>query len=152
MRNSNTILEIMLDDHALIEVLLIAFRDNLGKDIESIEESFDKFRWELEKHIFVEEKVIFKFCNLPESEICKTVNNLVKDHDNMLAMLNEVQNDLVTKNETDISKFQELLKTHRKIEEEVLYPRLDQILDKEQKEIIIARINEVPLKKEVDTI
>ena len=152
MGNSNTILEIMLRDHALIEVLLVVFKDNLGKDIKSVEESFDKFRWELEKHIFVEEKVIFKLCDSPESEMCEIVKGLTKDHNTMLEMLNEVQNDLVTKNETDISKFQELLTNHRKIEEKTLYPKLDQILDKEQKKIIIARINEIPLKKGADTI
>jgi len=147
MKNSNTILEIMLGDHALIETLLIAFKDSLGKSVELTEELFDKFRWELEKHIFVEEKVIFRLCNLPKPELCKVVQDLTKDHDTMLEMLNEVQNDIVTKNETNISKFQELLADHRKTEEEILYPMLDQQLSEKEKEMIILRINEVPLKK-----
>ena len=147
MKNSNTILEIMIGNHTLIETLLLDFKDNLEKDVKLTEESFDKFRWELEKHIFVEEKVIFKFCDLPESEICKTAQDLVKDHDTMLEMLNEVKNDLVFNNKVDISNFQELLTNHRNIEEKILYPKLDQQLGETQKEIIIARINEIPLKK-----
>ncbi len=99
MRNSNTILEIMLGDHALIELLLINFKDNLSKDIELVKKLFYEFRWELEKHIFVEEKVIFKFCDLPASEMCKTVQDLTEEHDKMLEMLNEIRNKLAINKE-----------------------------------------------------
>ena len=147
MKNPNEISNLMVEHHALIEALLVVFKDSLGKDIKYTENSFDEFMWEFEKHIFIEEKAIFKFCASLESEICKITQNLVKEHDKMLEMLNEVKNDLVTKNQADISKFQELLVSHREIEEKDLYPDLDQMLDKAQKEMIVARINEIPFKK-----
>lgn len=147
MKNSNAITEIMIGDHALIEVLFMVFKENLNKDIESARKSFDEFKWELQKHIFVEEKVIFRFCDSSGSEICKTVQGLMKDHDTMLEMLNNAENDLAAGNETDVSGFQELLTNHRNIEEKILYPKLDQQLSETQKEIVVARINEIPLKK-----
>jgi hemerythrin superfamily protein len=152
MRNSNTILEMMLGDHALIESFLINFKDNLSKGIELVEKSFDEFNWALEKHMFVEEKVMFKFCDSLTSEICKIVQGLTKDHDSMLEMLNEIRNMLVINKEIDISNFQEFLMDHKRIEETTLYPKLDQILNKEQKEIMIAQINEIPLEKEINEI
>lgn len=142
----------MLGHHALIGLLLLAFRDTLIKDIESAEKLFDEFRWELDKHIFIEERAVFRFCEPLESEICKIARNLVKEHDIMLGMLNEVKNNLTTRNKPDISGFQELLTTHRRVEEEILYPKLDQRLDKVQKEAIIARINEIPMKEGADAI
>ncbi len=152
MRNSNTILEIMLGDHTIIESFLINFKDNLSKDIEFAEKSFDEFKWVLEKHIFVEEKVMFRFCDSLTSEMCKIVQGLTKDHSKMLEMLNEIRNKLVINKEIDISNFQELLIDHKRTEETTLYPELDQILNKEQKEIMIAQINEIPLEKEIDEI
>jgi len=147
MKKSNAITEIMVGDHALIEVLLIYFKDSLGKSAELTERTFDKFRWELEKHIFVEEKVIFVFCKLVNSEMCQIVEKLAEQHETFFEMLNEMKNDIVIKNETDISKFQELLTNHRKTEETILYPKLDQEVNETQKEMIIAQINEIPLSK-----
>lgn len=152
MRNSNTILEMMLGDHALIELLLTNFKDNLSKDIESAKKSFDEFEWALEKHMFVEEKVMFKFCDALTSEMCTTIQGLMKDHNKMLEMLNEIRNKLAINKEIGILNFQEFLMNHKKLEETTFYPKLDQVLNKEQKEIMIAQINEIPLEKEIDEI
>jgi hemerythrin superfamily protein len=147
MKKSNAITQIMVGDHALIEVLLIYFKDSMGKNVELTEEAFDKFRWELEKHIFVEEKVIFRFCKLVNSEMCQIVQSLAKQHDVFFEILNEMKNDLVIRNNIDILKLQKLFVEHRKIEEAILYPKLDEQLNERQKEMMIAQINEIPISK-----
>ncbi len=153
MKNSNTITEIMIGDHALIELLLMSFRDVLDKNDESAEKLFEEFRWELEKHIFVEETVIFKPCSRLGSEICNIAITLSKEHGIMLDALNKLRDDLAVKNKIDISKFQELLTAHRNVEEKNLYPKLDEELTKLEKEMIVARINEIPIGKDTnDTI
>jgi hemerythrin-like domain-containing protein len=43
--------------------------------------------------------------------------------------------------------FEDLLKKHRETEEKILYPELNKALSVAQKEIVIARINDVALKK-----
>lgn len=147
MQNSNEISEIMLGHHALINLLLLTFKEALGKNDESADRLFDEFRWELDKHIFVEERVVFKFCESKESEICGIIKGLVKEHDTMLVMLNEVKNNLMTKSRADTQRFEELLIAHRRVEEEKLYPLIDKTLSRTEKEAIIARINEVPVKE-----
>jgi len=147
MANSNTILDLMVGHHVLIEVLLKALRDNLSQGVEVIEKSLSDFQWELEKHIFIEETVIFKLCDDPNSKNCEIVKNLVKEHDKMLEMLNDLKEDLTEGEEVDVSEFQKLLTSHRETEEGDLYPELDRELDRVQKESVIARINEIPLKQ-----
>jgi len=147
MANSNTILELMIGHHALIEVLLTTLRDSLSQKVEFIEKSLGEFRWEFEKHIFVEETVVFKLCDVPGSETCEIVQELVKEHDKMSEMLNDMEEDLTEGKKVDVSEFQKLLTSHREIEEKDLYPELDRELDKAQKESVIARINEIPLKQ-----
>ena len=152
MKNSNEILDTMLGHHALIDLLLTTFKDALAQNLELAERLFDEFRWELDKHIFAEERVVFRFCEPLESEICRIVLGLVKEHDLMIEMLNEVKSNLATKERPDISEFQELLTAHRQVEEKTLYPELDKKLDETQKEMIIARVNEIPIKKEAGAI
>lgn len=150
MKNSNTITEIMIGDHALIEILLSSFIDNLGKDKELAEKTFEEFRWGLEKHIFVEERVIFNPCERLESNLCEIAMALAKEHTQMMDILNKMKEDLATGKEIDVSEFQKLLTAHRDVEEKNLYPELDKQLSQAQKEVIIARINEIPMEKDID--
>ena len=120
MKNSNSILEMMVGHHALVELLLLDFKDALGKDVELVKKLFQEFRWELEKHIFVEERVIFEPCEQLKSDICKIVMHLVKEHGVMFELLNKAEDELETQNKTDIAEFQELLTRHRDTEEKTL--------------------------------
>jgi len=146
MNNKNTILDLMIGHHALLEVLLTVLKDNLEKGSGAIRESLDEFRWQLEKHVFVEERVIFEPCRVRGSDICEVIKHLVEEHDTMMKMLNNMRDDMTKKDAAGITAFQELLKEHREVEERKLYPKLDIDLDKFQKEGIIKRINEIPLK------
>lgn len=147
MKNSKEILNTMIEEHALIEVLLLVFKNDLTKEPGSAENSLNKFSWELEKHFFVEERAIFKFCGSPDSEICQIVQELIQEHSIMLEMLNEIKNDLVIGKNIEISSFLILLEKHRNTEEKKLYPKIDQEFSQENKDIIISKINEIPLKK-----
>ncbi len=143
----NEITNLMLGHHALIDVLLTAFKDTLADNPGEAEKLFNDFRWELDKHFFVEERAVFKFCEpTEESEICHIVKRLIKEHDQMLGMLNEVKNSLESNAKVDISEFQDLLTDHRRTEESVLYPWVDQNLSQAEKSTMVARINEVPIK------
>src|SRR4030042_4001971 len=122
MKNSNTILEIMVGDHAFLGVLLLDFKNKLEEDIESATKIFKEFAWGLEKHIFVEEKVVFDIYDAGDQEISKIIHGLIEDHDRMAEMIIEMKIDLETKNTTDILKFDELLKKHLDMEEKILYP------------------------------
>ena len=147
MVKTDSILNLMVTHHGFLEALLAVFKDELGKDRERTAKTLDTFQWELEKHIFNEEKVIFRFCNKEDEQICELVKKLEQEHTMMLDMLGDLKDDLMTKAQEDAVKFREFMARHRKTEEENLYPRLDQELPVAIKEDIIARINEIPAKK-----
>lgn len=147
MAKTDSILNLMVTHHGFLEALLTVFRDNLGENVERAAKTLDSFQWELEKHIFSEEKVIFRFCREENTEICELVKKLEQEHTVMLERLGDIKDDLVAKAKEDAVEFREFMARHREIEEKDLYPRLDRELPTEVKEEIINRINEIPIKK-----
>lgn len=128
----------MLQNHARIEKELHEFSSSLS-DPEKAMRLFDRFKWELEKHFFIEEKAIFAICNLEASEM-QIMENIVEDHKIFLNSLKNIEVDLAQGKKINISKFQEMLIKHKSFEDSVLYPKLDELLTKEQKEEIFKRI------------
>ena len=138
----------MVIHHGLLEALLTVFKDELGKSSQRAAETLDNFQWEFEKHIFGEEKVIFRLCKQQEPEICELVKKMEGEHTVMLNILEELKkSDLTVENEAKAKKFYDFLVRHREVEENELYPRMDQELSDEVKEDIISRIDEIPIKK-----
>lgn len=146
MPKSEKILHIMKSHHDLIEALFEELQKGV-KERNSAEVLLENFRWELQKHFLVEEEVIFRICDSLESELCEIIPKLTTDHDLMLALLNRVEDSLPGIKEKDIAKLERLLASHKKMEENELYSKLDDKLDKKQKEIMIARISGVPIKR-----
>ena len=126
--------DLMKKSHYKIEKLLNEF----GKD----NSLFNKFKWELEKHLFIEEKAIFIFYNPKDSEDFDTIPNLIQEHRKMEKLLSEIENNLRIKKTIDVSELLKLLVKHRKFEDGTLYPKLNRELDEAKKNIIIERINE----------
>ena len=54
-----TISQVMMRDHDKIVSLLNDFGNCIDLDKQILKKAFEIFRWELEKHLFTEEKVIF---------------------------------------------------------------------------------------------
>ena len=141
----NDILPKMIKDHCRIEKLLDELEKNVDKEYSIMRESFNKFEWELEKHLFIEEKAIFISYN-PEdvSEGYKMLPELTKQHNFIVNMLNNRRKDVQSKKKIgDFYEFKKFLIKHRTFEEKEVYPRLDEALDETQKKHIIDRINEI---------
>lgn len=132
----------MMEHHTLIEVLLALFKDNKSSDLKMILGDFNKFRWELEKHFFVEEKAIFKFRH---PKFLTLINEFMEEHRNMVGALDKIEGDLTAGKEADISDFYKSLVEHRNKEENDLYSKIDEEFDETRKEEIIRRINEIPV-------
>ncbi len=143
MKNNMTITSLMIKSHNKLEKLLDKLKVSTQRDFELTSELFDEFKLEFEKHIFTEEKAIFKFFNFSKDEDhFDVVPNLIKEHDALLEMLNEVENDLSIKDHLDISGFKNLLIKHKNFEEETIYPKLDDELNDSQKNSIFIKIND----------
>jgi len=144
----NNILPFMVNDHCRLEKLLDDLEKNIDKEQTALRESFYRFEWELEKHLFTEEKAIFTFYN-PEdvSEGYKMLPELIKQHNFLVNKLDNWRRTIRNNKKIDgFYEFKKFLINHREFEEKEVYPRLDQTLDDKQKKLIISRINELTYK------
>lgn len=144
----NNILPLMVNDHCRLEKLLDDLEKNIDKEQTVMRESFYQFEWELEKHLFTEEKAIFTLYN-PEdvSEGYKMLPELIKQHNFIVNKLDNWRKNIRNNKKIDgFYEFKKFLINHREFEEKEVYPRLDQTLDDKQKKLIIRRINELTYK------
>lgn len=141
---TTTILELMTADHTKILKLLHDVEKSIGIELVSLMKVFDTFEWELEKHIFTEEKAIFSSYN-PKNIIegYKMVPELVQQHNEILNKIRIMRKDLMWNKSVKFHEFKEFILAHKTFEEASLYPKLDQELTTEQKEEIIKKIREI---------
>lgn len=142
IEENTSILKIMVNDHHHIENLVDTLEQSLDQDFETIEKAFDKFEWQLQKHIFAEEKAIFTFYEPADVQSgYKMLPILTKQHNDILnrleTMKREVQNG---KAPQKVSEFKKVLTKHRTFEEIDVYPKLQETLTEEQKNKIIEKI------------
>lgn len=142
-----SILPLMVKDHAKLDDLINILEEKSHGDFDSMRKAFHKFEWGLEKHIFTEEKAIFTSYN-PEdvAEGYKMLPELTKQHNVIVNTLNNwrrsVRNNKMIST-SEIYGFREFLNRHREFEEQKVYPRLDESLSEQDKQHIIAKINEM---------
>lgn len=132
--------EVMDEHHRKIEKLFNDFKSELGK--KDVFEAFNNFKWELEKHLFIEEKAIFTGYSPKNPEEYKVIPYILKEHNLILEFLKEIESKLED-SDCNIDKFTEILNKHRKFEDVSLYPKLDKNLSNEVKSRIIRRIKEI---------
>ncbi len=146
MGNNNGLLKLMIAHHGLIEALFQVFRDDLG-DREKAKQALDNFKWQAEKHFFVEEKTGFVFVFNVQDELYKVVQELINEHSQMMGMIGRIEMQLRDGQKVEAEGFLNMLQEHRKTEEQILYPKMEKLLSQYQKDLIIERIKEVVLKK-----
>jgi len=139
------ILPLMVKDHSKIELLIDKLEENAKGDPSTMIKSFNKLEWELEKHIFVEEKAIFTSYNPEDVTIgYKMLPELTKQHNDILNRLNIMRKDVRSRRIIkDVYSFKEFMIDHKTFEEREVYPKLDEVLDETQKRQIIDKINEI---------
>jgi len=148
MNKSINIFKEMVKNHNKIEELLNSLENKNNNNFDSMRDAFNKFEWELEKHIFTEEKAIFTSYN-PDNitEGYKMLPELTKQHNYILNRLNNWRKDIQNKSMiSDIYSFKVYLIRHKNFEEEKVYPKLDQSLSGDEKRHIMSKINEIVQK------
>jgi hemerythrin-like domain-containing protein len=145
MKNEKSILKIMIKDHCKIEELINDLEKSSKSNYESITKAFNKFEWELEKHIFIEEKAIFTSYN-PEDVIegYKMLPELTKQHNYIINTLNNWRREVQKRRPlTGVYSFREFIIKHKNFEEEKVYPKLDESLSEDVKQKIISKIKDI---------
>ncbi len=117
---------------------------SIDMELVSTMKVFDTFEWELEKHMFVEEKAIFTSYNPKNvSAGYRMMPKLIQQHNNLLNKLQVMRKDLQWQRPVKFEEFRRLLIEHKTFEEETVYPKLDEELSVPQKEEIIKKIREI---------
>lgn len=136
----NSISQIMLEEHARIEKNLLEVENAIERESSELAKIFNRFKWSVEKHFFVEEKAIFSFLDKAQGESVSDTFDLMEEHGQILQEMNEVEEDLEN---AKISKLKEMLERHASFEDETFYPNLEKTLNEQQKEEIIERAKEI---------
>jgi len=136
-----TIPEIMLKDHARIHNLLQEVKYKISEKTKDSEYLFIRLKWTLEKHFFVEEKVIFTIYSESELGEIEELNHLINEHKDALLLVKKIDDNFNNPKEY-IEELDKLLSAHAKFEDEIFYPRLEEELPEEQKQLIEDRCNE----------
>jgi iron-sulfur cluster repair protein YtfE (RIC family) len=141
---STEILDLMVRDHNRLMEYLKEVENNLGHDFGFLSNSFNTFQWNLEKHFFVEEKVIFTAYNPDEPDKKYTnFSELMDQHTEILEKIETLRKRLQKREPFDLNDLKKLLVKHKIFEEKSIYPVLDQEIDDFAKSVIIDRIKEI---------
>jgi len=133
-----TIPEIMLRDHARLHNLIQEVKHKIPEDTKESHYLFIKLKWNLEKHFFIEEKVVFHIFSKLMPEESQELSNLLIEHKSALLLLQRIDQDF--KNSGNfLEQLDKLLTAHANFEDKILYQRLEQQLSKEQKKLIFDR-------------
>jgi len=138
-----TIHKKMLGEHENILKMLDDFQKSSNNSPKELEKTFSKFKWNLEKHFFIEEKVIFHIYNSPKEIENFDILSLLKEHKDILWIINSIEDDFPKNFNSQIEELKKILKAHATFENEYFYPRLDEELNEEQKQLILERIEEI---------
>jgi iron-sulfur cluster repair protein YtfE (RIC family) len=139
----HTIENLMLGAHANINRFLREFETLNASDLDKARELFERFKWNLEKHFFLEEKIIFNTFVSIFGEETEHTFELLKDHVEITQLIKKIE-----KNLPDTSLLEELktlIKAHVHFEDTVFYPNLDEVLTPMQKKEVIEKTKETIL-------
>lgn len=134
------LLSAVLQEHEVIEYLLSDFESLYDEDLLKAKEILDVFVWNLEKHIFLEEKILYSIYSIWDGNI-EGMFEILGDHGEIMVFIKKIKKSDFGK--SDIFLLRELLENHFALEETILYPKLEKALNFEQKKIFIERAQEI---------
>ena len=135
----NSIFELMIKDHKKIIKLL----DEVEKGGYPNFDAFCRFKWHLEKHIFLEEKAIFIYYHKTSDDEINIYEKLSNEHTIILNLLDKILKDSFPKGNINYHKLKHLLSSHKKFEEKNIYPKFDKEISDFEKSKIIKKIMEI---------
>jgi hemerythrin-like domain-containing protein len=136
------ILKTMIKEHEIIETLLNEFEKEYKRDYPESKKILKTLVWNLEKHMFLEEKFLYNVPSLWNGNIGE-IFNILKEHGDLLFLVKKLRSSDFT--EEDVSDLRELLRDHFTTEEVVLYPKFENGLTEEQRNFFLDRTTEILL-------
>ena len=136
-----SISELMMKHHYNIDKILGKFTKELKEKSILNMGTFNKFKWELEKHFFMEEKAIFQL-HYSNNEKTNTITTQLKsEHDHMIAELEKIEANIKLGKSFNFTDLRKMIIDHKNYENREFYPLLDDELEDDRKELIIQRLS-----------
>ena len=135
----------MLKHHAIVNKLLLDFEKVPENDTYEFVKLFNLFKWNLNKHMFIEEENIFPVSDRNNKKEMNELKNLLKDHKDIREIVENLYEEILDERKPNAQILRELLMTHEKREVESFYPLLDSRLSEEKKKDILEKVKEVKL-------
>jgi hemerythrin-like domain-containing protein len=134
------IFKIMVQEHEVIESLLNDFRKAHAQDSQESQKIFHAFVWNIEKHIFLEEKILYEVYSVWDGNV-EGMFEILEEHGQIMALISKIKH--TYPDENNLSALKELLRDHFALEETLLYPNLEKVLNENQREYLIERAQEI---------
>lgn len=135
--------EAMLNEHKRLHAVLERLEKDTKYDSDYWRRLFNEFKWNLEKHFFVEEKAIFEMCNSDCGEKIPDIFDLMKEHGEIIFLINEIDDEFEGDLKKRLLEIKKMLVKHSNFEDDNFYPLLDERLSEERKLEILSRIKEI---------
>ena len=139
------ITRLMLQHHAVVNKLLSNFEKIPDRSTPKAKDAFKIFKWNLEKHFFIEETNFFTAADKESSKEMSQLKNLLKDHKDLMVIIGNLNEDINEGRKVETTIFKELLFAHERRETDSFYPLLDQRLSEKDKKEIIKKTGEIVL-------
>jgi hemerythrin-like domain-containing protein len=130
------ILKTMIQEHEVIETLLNEFEREYKRNYPESRKILKTLVWNLEKHMFLEEKFLYNIPSLWNGNV-EEIFNILEEHGDIIFLTKKIRNSDFT--EEDVSSLRELLRDHFTVEELILYPKFEKGLSQEQMNMFLDR-------------
>ncbi len=134
---------LMKQEHNRILEILNIFENHADEKVKEKQGFFNTLKWNLEKHMFVEEKAIISLYQSIVNEEVSDVFDILQEHGEINNLLNEIEKKLKRNEKPITNELKQLLTEHVEFETSSFYPMLDEKLNEFQKDFIINRVNEI---------
>ena len=131
----------MMKHHYNIDKILGKFTKELKEKSKVNMSTFNKFKWELEKHFFLEEKAIFQLHYSNNKQTNKITTRLKSEHDKMIEELEKLEANIKLGKSFDFTDLRKMIIDHKNYENREFYPLLDDELENERRDLIIQRLS-----------
>ncbi len=128
----------MSRDHSRLDYIFQEFRKS--KKAAEAEQLFLEFRAGTERHIKWEEDVLFPLAKKKIGEDSPMIDELITQHNRIRADLKGLADCLKTRNSSLENDLEQLLAAHDKMEEEGIYPWVDDYIDDKAKEAALSKM------------
>jgi len=135
----------ILKQHQIIDKNLIDLQKSSEEDIHKMIQLFETFRWNLNKHMFIEEENIFPLTDNANKVEMKQLQNLLKDHRDIVEIIKNLYVDIAEERKPNTRILRELLIAHEIREIQSFYPLLDKRLSPGRKKEILLKLKDVKI-------